>query len=381
VLGIVLGIALRGIIADFFSGIALELDPPFKIGDYVELRMGGDPVIGRVTEVNWRATQIVPRDSTNTVYVPNSLMSSIAVNNVYRPLGQTRFELFISFDPGIPHDRVLRVLMSAAMSTEGISKDFLPEIAASKYNSSGVEYIVRYWLKPETSPTGARTRLMAAIMDQTKRSDLQVAFPRQEVVFEPKPAAITDHLAFKTAFLERNAFFRSCLPEELKNIATHMHTRQYPPGTTIVTMGETGNSMFLVSEGLVEVSLPNGGGHKLVVGKLLAGDFFGEMSMLTDDPRSATVTTLTEAVLYEIRRQHIHDLVRDRPEIAEGMSHVAARRRLENQQAELALDTEEPTEEHRNLKAIIWGKMRSLFGWHKNAGADPPPPQSGGANA
>jgi small-conductance mechanosensitive channel len=147
VFGIVLGIALRGIIADFFSGIALELDPPFRIGDYVELRMGGDPVIGRVTEVNWRATQVVPRDNTNTIFVPNSLMASIAVNNVYKPLGSTRFELFISFHQGISHDRIVRVLMSAVRTTEGLTQDLVTEVVATKFNTSGVEYIVRYWLR------------------------------------------------------------------------------------------------------------------------------------------------------------------------------------------------------------------------------------------
>ena len=362
VFGIVLGIALRGIIADFFSGIALELDPPFKIGDYIELRMGGDPVIGRVTEVNWRATQIVPRDNTNTIFVPNSLMSSIAVNNVYKPLGNTRFELFISFHQGTSHDRIVRVLMSAIRTTTGITQELVTEVVATKYNASGVEYIVRYWLPPEVSPTGARDRLMTAIMELAMLADLHVAFPREEIVYEPKPPVVTDPLEIKAGFLQRNPFFRSCRPEELKTIATHMHTRRYPPGTPVVKIGEAGDSMFLVSEGLLEVSIPNGSEHStLVVGKLRTGDFFGEMSLLTDEPRSATVASVTKAVLYEIRRQHIHDLVRNRPEIAEGMTHVAAARRLRNEDAELAAESDTPSEEHRNLKTLIMGKIHSLF--------------------
>jgi len=363
VVGIVLGIALRGIIADFFSGIALELDPPFKIGDFIEVRMGGEPVIGRVTEVNWRATQIVPRDSTNTVYVPNSLMGSIAVNNLYHPFGRTRFELLLWFDPGISHDRVVRVLMSAAMSTDCIVQDPPPDVVAARYNASGVEYVVRYWLTPEVSPTGARNRLMAAITDFARRGDLQVAFPRREIVFEPKPEAVRDPLEVKIRFLERNRFFRSWQPEELKAIATHLHTRKCPPGTRILTFGEPGNSMFVVAEGLLEVSLPSGPERQsLVVAKLVGGDFFGEMAMLTGDPRSASVTSVTETVLYEIRRQHIQDLVQRRPEIAEAMSHVAAERRLQNQNAELALDSETPSEEHLNLRMLILQKIHSLFG-------------------
>jgi CRP-like cAMP-binding protein/small-conductance mechanosensitive channel len=360
VVGIVLGIALRSLIADFFSGIAMEFDPPYKIGDYIELRMSGEPLIGRVTEVTWRATHVVPRDSTNTVYVPNSVMSSIAVNNVYQPLGKTRFELFLSFPADIPHDRVRRLLTSAA-HTAGVA-DALLETVAKGYNASGVEWIVRYWLTPEKSPTGARNRLMAAIMDLTARSDLRVAFPHEEVVLDRKVQPPTDGLEIKTAFLRRNPFFRSCLPEELKTIATHMHTRRYPPGTRIFNMGDEGDSMFLISEGLIEVSLPNGSAHgPLVVGKLLAGDFFGEMAMLTGVPRVATVTSVTDSVLYEVRRQHIEELMRNRPEIADGMTHVAAERQLRNQNAELAADSDVPSEAHRNLKSMILGKLHSLF--------------------
>src|SRR6202035_319118 len=98
-------------------------------------------------------------------------------------------------------------------------------VVATKYNASGVEYIVRYWLPPEGSPTGARDRLMTAIIEIATPSDLQVAFPREEIVYEPKPPVVTDPLEIKTSFLQRNKFFRSCRPEELKTIATHMHTR------------------------------------------------------------------------------------------------------------------------------------------------------------
>jgi CRP-like cAMP-binding protein len=235
-------------------------------------------------------------------------------------------------------------------------------VVAARYSTSGVEYIVRYFLAQEFSPTGARDRLMAAIMDLAMRCDLHVAFPREDVVFARKRAAVKDPLEIKTGFLERNSFFRSCRPEELKHIAAHMHTRQFAPGATIVKTGDPGSSMFLVSEGLLEVSLPDEPDHPaLVVGKLFGGDFFGEMSMLTDEPRSATVTSVTETVLYEIRRTHIHELVHNRPEIAEGMTHVAAERRLKNQNAELALDSDTPSEEHLSLAARILEEMRHLF--------------------
>src|SRR5262249_29727281 len=92
VVGLVLGIALRSLIPDFFSGIALELDSPFKIGDFIEVRKPGyDPVVGQVTEVNWRATQLRPRGSISTVFIPNSELSALLITNIYAPLNKSRF--------------------------------------------------------------------------------------------------------------------------------------------------------------------------------------------------------------------------------------------------------------------------------------------------
>ena len=83
--------------------------------------------------------------------------------------------------------------------------------------------------------------------------------------------------------------------------------------------------------------------------------------MLTGEGRTATVTSVTDTVLYEVRRQHIQDLMQKRPDIADSMTYVAAERRLRNEGAILPLGAETPTEEHHGLKTLILEKVYALF--------------------
>ena len=86
VLGLVLGLALRRILTDFFSGIALNVEQPFRLDDFILLhtRQRREPIVGLVREINWRSTRILtPED--NLVSVPNSVVATAVVENLSFP--------------------------------------------------------------------------------------------------------------------------------------------------------------------------------------------------------------------------------------------------------------------------------------------------------
>ena len=362
VVGLVLGIALRSLIADFFSGIALELDPPFKIGDYIEVRKPGyDPLVGQVTEVNWRATQIQPRGSVSTVYIPNSELSSLLITNVYSPMSRSRFETFLAVDPGIPAERVSRVLLTAARTTDLLLLDPSPEVLVNRFTNAGIEYKIRYWLAPDTSPDIARHRFLAKVAEQLRRSGLQPAAERRDVVASRKPGAISDPESLRWHFLMRIPFFESFRQDELEKIASRLRARYYPSNETILKHGEHGHSMFLVGEGLLEAFIPSNNGHPIRAGTLATGDIFGEMSLLTGDPRAATIVTSTDAILYEMSRDDIHEFITGRKDVAEHVSRIAAKRKLKNERLEVAAQSSETTPEQHALMTEILHKMRAFF--------------------
>ncbi len=105
------------------------------------------------------------------------------------------------------------------------------------------------------------------------------------------------------------------MPEaEFAKIAAVLVPRSVPAGQVIVAQGSRGSSLMLIAQGVVRVvSSDNKGEHDLAT--LVAGDFFGEMALLTNQPRSATCRAVTPCALYELRRTDFNDLVASLPAV------------------------------------------------------------------
>lgn len=114
--------------------------------------------------------------------------------------------------------------------------------------------------------------------------------------------------AFGTAYL-----FRDLSQEELDRFMAAAHLRSFPPDMTIISEGAEGGDLFLLLSGSVRVtkSIEDGGEH--VIGLLRTGDFFGEMALIDNLPRSATVHAHEEVTLAVISRREISRIFEDSP--------------------------------------------------------------------
>ncbi|MDH3606588.1 MAG: cyclic nucleotide-binding domain-containing protein [Acidimicrobiia bacterium] len=108
---------------------------------------------------------------------------------------------------------------------------------------------------------------------------------------------------------------------ELEEIGRHADEVEVPAGTTIVTQNATGNSFYVIVEGLADVMRDD---QQLAV--LGPGDFLGEMALLEDLPRSATVTTTAPSRLLEMHRRDFSAVLDAAPHLARKMLSVMAHR-------------------------------------------------------
>ncbi len=111
----------------------------------------------------------------------------------------------------------------------------------------------------------------------------------------------------------------------LSEIVGKLRTRYYPSRAVIVRRGDSGDSMFFISSGECEVRLPNGGTVKLG-----EGAFFGEMSLLERQPRSATVATSRPTTLLVLYASDFYEIASRIPALAQAVEVEARRRREEN---------------------------------------------------
>lgn len=373
VVGLVVGLALQNMILDVFSGLAINIDRQYKIGDWVVVHnsKSNSDIVGQIMEINWRTTCLQTNDD-SMVVLPNSVLGTSVVTNLWGTGPSSRFETSFCLDFSVPTERASRVLLAgvrAVAGQDGILEDPEPRIVVSKTNQFGIEYLVRYWTSPWTDgekPAGMRSKVNQSIMAHLKQAGITPAYPKQDLYYAEMPTRHLDSssLEDRTKLLSQTSLFSHLEATELKELAANMPQRNFTKGEKIIVQGEPGDSMFILSEGLLHAYLRmsnNGTETEIKVGQITPGEFFGEMSLLTGEPRSATIVAVTDVIVHEVTKDNINTLLSRRPDMAETISHVVAERKLMNSEKMATATPEERVEETESLARQIMGKMKAFF--------------------
>jgi CRP-like cAMP-binding protein len=147
--------------------------------------------------------------------------------------------------------------------------------------------------------------------------------------------------------------FKVLKEEERTRLRQEMVVRRFARGEHVIEQGEPGKTFYLVGSG--ELSVRAGG---VEVSRLSRGNYFGEMSLLTGEPRSATVVALTDVVLLELDRPVFARLFEDHPELAPKLSGMLAHRRT---QLHAAMTASGETVPVATEESHILDRLKSIF--------------------
>lgn len=117
-------------------------------------------------------------------------------------------------------------------------------------------------------------------------------------------------------FLEKVSFFGGLKKRQLENLAKRMVNRSYRKGDPIVVQGQGGEGFFIVTSGKAEAVRRRADGENLVVNEFSTGDFFGELALLDDGPRTATITATEETTCLVLVRWDFLSLLREDADMA-----------------------------------------------------------------
>ncbi|MCP3958740.1 MAG: mechanosensitive ion channel [bacterium] len=354
--GIVIGFAVQALIADFFSGIVISLQRPFKNGDFVNI----DGEWGNVHDVNWRATQIIDI-SNQLVTFPNSKVAGIKIINATHA-GYIRQYLWITLDYEIPVDRAVRVLLAAAKAAQRDVGGRQPVAEPLKMDEHGIGYRVRFWIPNEDLWFVAYEEIIASI-----QRHLQVAGIRYSRWAHQEPSSRlefhrVDDREQKLELIKDVGLFETLTAEQMDLLEKSMTRRQVSAGGDVVVQGEDGDSMFLISEGLLDVLVTFGDDEEETrVAQIDAGKFLGEISLLTGEPRTATIRAHSDCVLYEITHEVMKRLFDLRPSLVGELTEVMAQRKLNDLMAREKLSHRDAEEEKASIANQILGKIKGFF--------------------
>jgi small-conductance mechanosensitive channel len=353
----VIGFALRYIISDVFSGIALNFDHPYRIGDWVEPSSG---LVGRVDEITWRTTRLVTRDGA-VVVVPNGLIATGRLVNYSDPEPTFRVNLRLPLDHRVPVDRAKQVLLAGAISATRSFPNLRPDVLVQDSGESGIIYVVRFWVPDFAEENACRDAVLSGVLEALRHAGLAASAPRREIAVSRADLPSARKRPPLTALLGAIGAFSAFTPAELADLAEHLAECPVKDGSVVVRQGDAGGSLFFVAEGALEVRVSDRNGAEIAVDCLAAGDIFGEISLLTGEARRATIVALTTALLYEVRKDDLAPLLQRRPELGEALATIMAERQQWNvtrlRAREYAVDVAAAPS-----SAEILRRLRSFFG-------------------
>lgn len=374
VIGLVLGLALRRILTDFFSGIALNVEQPFRLDDFILLhtRQRREPIAGLVREITWRSTRILtPED--NLVSVPNSVVANAVVENLSYPSPVSEQEIDLVLDWVLPQDAAETLLGAAvteAWAQGAAAGDKPPKVRICRLDGRGVTWRITYLLDPRRKAKGpARHELLACVHRHLLLAGLR---PVPDNTPDRLPAwmdgtgpATSTVRQFDTPEARRRVvdtlvLLDSLAVDERETLAAGMRLRALARGDTVIERGAEGRSMFVVAAGVVEVRVLDAIGQPQRVAVMGAGTSFGEMSLLTGEARSADVLAMTPLVLFEIDAEALQPVLMARPLLADALARaVAEHRQADHRLRQMTQPTMTPAAPGR--ATAIAARIRTLF--------------------
>jgi small-conductance mechanosensitive channel/CRP-like cAMP-binding protein len=373
----VIGFAMQGVLGNLLAGMSLHASHSLSVGDWIEV----DGTIGRVILVNWRETRLRTVGG-HIVIVPNSKLADQTLRNFSSPTNLRRHEIPVAASYGDAPGDVMDALLEAAQSIPMVEKHPAPDAYVTGFKDFCIEYVLLFWSKQYEQYIIIEGHVMRMIWYKFMRRGIEIPFPMSgrllgnflEAVhaqqFE-KPLAseiegIVDDLLnsdFGHKLLADPEGHCMLSRDEVKAVARIVKRIRFTHGETLMRQNDTGESFYVLVRGTVHGNIAHTDSTQNVEFDLQPGSLFGEMSLLTGLPRTATMTATTDCELIEFDQNAFTCLLSLREEIPQILSDLAAARTAENAAAWEKLRAsakEPPVMEH---DGILHRLRRMLIDW------------------
>jgi CRP-like cAMP-binding protein len=319
-------------LGNVMGGMVLQLDKSLRVGDWVKV----DDMSGRVVEIRWRHTAIETRNR-ETVVVPNGWLVKnrfIVIGSRLDPETRWRRWLYFDIDIACAPSAVCETLVKSVTDADidKVAHDPEPTAVLMSVGNGFGRYALRYFLTDPLADDPTDSQVRAHALAALKRSAMSLAVTREERLIikdseSYRAAERAEDLARRKAALVGVALLpRSRRQRDM--LAEHLVYAPFLKGDTITRQGAVAHWLYLIVSGDADVCFDSPGG-RTHVNTITAGEVFGEMGMLTGEPRHATVIARTNVECYRLDKSGFETVLHTRPDIASELSRVLALREKE----------------------------------------------------
>jgi small-conductance mechanosensitive channel/CRP-like cAMP-binding protein len=372
VVSAVLALSLQSTLGNILGGVALQLDGSIHVGDWIQLDNGRQ---GKVKEIRWRHTAVETRDW-DTIIVPNATLLAqniiILGKRTDAPV-EHRMWVYFNIDFRYAPSLVIQTVTDALLASP------IPNVAAEpKPNcicydlakdtrDSFAYYAVRYWLTDLAVDDPTSSAVRARVYSALRRAGIPLARPATTIFHGPLDdeddmAVARRHREKRVHALTSIPLFKGLTTSELDYLADHMRYAPFAAGELMTRQGAIAHWLYIVTTGTCDVRLETSHGPSKSIATVSAPGFFGEMGMMTGEPRANDIFAVTDVECYRVDKDGFQKVLLARPEIAEEMSHTLAARRVELMSAREDLDEAAKSSRQISEQQRIYRRIKDYFG-------------------
>ncbi len=362
-IGIGVGIGLQNLSSQFISGLTLLFEQPIRVGDYIEV----DDLAGTVEGIAIRSTTIRTINGV-FVIVPNSrFLDHNVVNWSYRD-PKCRIEIPVRVAEENDSLTVLEALLAAARQEPKVLSSPSPEVYFKGIENDALKFDLMVWISSPIEMDSIKSALRFLIEAECRdRAIAQRTAPSLTIENLPSLAArlqTTQQINGSAKqveaplgglmlrdLLQKVSYFRQCSEIELRQVIEKGYRKKLAIGETICRESDPGDSFYIILSGSVEVFVES---ISKQVAIRRAGEFIGEMSLLMGTPRTATLRTLEDTVLFVVDHSNLQSLLKNHQGLADKIAEELSDRQeaLESLGITIGATPKEETPFHQIRKRI-----------------------------
>ena len=344
-------------VGNISSALAVQVERQFSVGDWVEI--AGE--LGRVENISWNSTYLYDDVDDRYIVIPNSLIDHSKTINYSRPSSlEYRLDLQVGLPLEMPPGLAMQMLLEVLNSHESVIDTARSRVVLKSIDQDSINYVLKFFVGDFRLRNKIRTEIFSSVWYAVERIgyalpysvvDLRTVQSRRQL--EEQRRVREEQNSF--ASLRSIDLFSSLSDDEIREIVRNDRLICFGPGEMVVEIAAVGGSMYVVMEGSCSVLIPDpsGGEGMVEVAQLPSGTIFGEISALTNAPRTASIKAASHVVLQEISQQQIETIFLSNQEAMAEFAKVMAGR-------EASLKTFTP-EETKSFEMGLVERMTNTF--------------------
>lgn len=330
VVGYIVGNATQDTLGNLFAGLALNAERPFHIGDWVQV--AGHT--GRIVDTTWRATRLKTK-AEDYVVIPNSAIAKESIVNYSRPTGIHGCYLSVGVSYETPPGKAQEVILAVLAETPEVVREPSPAVYLTGYADFAINFTIKFFIEDYDRVNTIQSRVMERIWYGFRRAGISIPFPIRDV--RMRDADVAEQRARDgdredvRRLLSGVDLFQTLSSAEMDVLASSVRRLMFARGESLCRQGDAGGSFYVIRSGRVAVTVAGADGSPVTVAHLGPAAFFGEMSLLTGEPRSATVVAEEDVEVLEVAKAVFALLLGADAVLAEKLGAVLEKRAGERQ--------------------------------------------------